>query len=633
VKRVLFILTIITITLFLASCDSDGKDSLASTLNSTSGNDSSVSVTSTDTTTTSGSSNTTVANPSLEGLITDNSGNAVSGILISIISSSNSSLKYQSQTKAVATDSKGNKYNFKVGSIVSGDYVVTMNKPGYLEKEFLLTVSKDDIYINTEMYYNLSDKLGVINAHYAGTTPAVSDISEITLYKYLTQDSVTINTSPALAKIDPSKSGLSTDGYFKFDDLPETITYIKKIYHSDGSVEELQMATHYQIIITFKDGSTIISNDILITAGETTLVEINESSASTVTIPSLISPEDSSEVSSEAPLFSWTPVNGAVKYEIIVKEDMSYTNGDHSAFGDISADDRIVWQSIVSSTSVVYSQIGEDINIALANSSLGIYTGDTPVLENGKRYYWQVRAIDEVNALGFNSFQAGAPHPHCFLKRNEAAPAIVSPSNGATITDMTPTFAWNLVPDSKQYVLEVYSDAAATNIIWQHIENITEFEPSKYSVTNVEYSGPTLVYGNTYYWRVSATDNNNTPTNWSQIASFNIPEAPPTPINLAAISNGPNTAAITLSWDLPSGTTVAQLQALNMAGFYIYRSTKDNAATKPTWVAYWDGSTLAGFTMKDAPLITGEVYAYQVASFTTDGIEGAKSNLASDMAQ
>ncbi|MDD5090693.1 MAG: carboxypeptidase-like regulatory domain-containing protein [Candidatus Wallbacteria bacterium] len=621
-KKILVFLAVSIISMIIISCDSDGKNSIVSkftTATSSPGVVTSVG----GSTSTSTSAVTEVERPNVYGLITDNYGLPVSGVTIQFTSLANANLKYQSQTKSATSEvtigAAGTKYiyNFAVDSLVSGVYTVIFSKPGYMNKEFLLQAENEDIHFTAEIYNNLSTNLGAISAHYNPTANLPSSgIAEIILIRYLTQDDVEMSSSPPLQIINPPSDFV--DGHFKFENLPETVEYTKRIMHPDGSIEEFQMKTLYRIKLSVLNTATatyqnILGDQITVKAKETTLVEIyNTSGSSAATVPNLISPPNTSELAGETPTFSWEPVSGAVAYEILVKED-----SDDDGVHDVSTD-QVVWQFIVKgATSVIYSQLDQLYPMTVTN--LGIYNGNTSSLASGTRYFWMVRAINGVTELPFTD------PPFSFIKRSESAPVVLSPLDGSYVSSQYPTFGWTCVPDTKQYVVELSAtDEVGGNgilaVVWSKVVSNVDYDPHKDNSYYTTYNGDLpLTRGTTYYWRVAAADNNNTPTAWSQQYSFTILPAPPAPesANFVWVANA---KSATVNFGFLT-YNAASLKTLKLAGFVLNYYAGGAAYGEPYPLhQYWNG-TATNFAVTVPTPDTSEVYSMQISSYSSSGAE------------
>ena len=84
----------------------------------------------------------------------------------------------------------------------------------------------------------------------------------------------------------------------------------------------------------------------------------------------------------------------------------------------------------------------------------------------------------------------------------------LSPADGASTTDTTPTFSWDAVPDAAGYELQLADSAAGVEAV-----------PIQ-SVADTSYT-PSLALANeqTHYWRVRAVDGDDQKGNWSEIHS------------------------------------------------------------------------------------------------------------------
>jgi subtilisin family serine protease len=130
------------------------------------------------------------------------------------------------------------------------------------------------------------------------------------------------------------------------------------------------------------------------------------------------------------------------------------------------------------------------------------------------RYYWRVRAYDEVGAKGpwsiVRSVKVDTTPP--------AAPVLASPSNNAANKTKTPTFKWYAVTGAKVYEFQYDNDIAFT-------------EPVAYTspITSLlEHKPPASMGLGTYYWRVRARD---AAGNWGAWSS-------PRTLTIVSIANG-----------------------------------------------------------------------------------------------
>ena len=168
-----------------------------------------------------------------------------------------------------------------------------------------------------------------------------------------------------------------------------------------------------------------------------------------------------------------------------------------------------------------------------------------------------------------------------------AAPTLMAPANGASLTDTTPTFTWNAVANANEYEIEVDNNADFGSPIIDQIRTAANFTP-----------GAALAAG-TYFWRVGANNTAagcSTLSPWSVTRSFTITSgttcylltldksgqgsAPAaTPAASSGCGNGRYTAGqtITLTANPANGWGVGSWQGTNNNG----STGNSNTATMP----------------------------------------------------
>jgi hypothetical protein len=131
---------------------------------------------------------------------------------------------------------------------------------------------------------------------------------------------------------------------------------------------------------------------------------------------------------------------------------------------------------------------------------------DTLTLPQG-RYYWRVRAYDLAGNQsifsGRDSFGIDYIAP--------SIPNLVSPVNGAVLTDSFVRFTWNRSSDNLSGVRYYRIQIANNSIFVNPIDTLV--------------SDSTIIgklYDTTYYWRVKSIDRANNESNWSNPRSFNV---------------------------------------------------------------------------------------------------------------
>ncbi len=179
-----------------------------------------------------------------------------------------------------------------------------------------------------------------------------------------------------------------------------------------------------------------------------------------------LSPADGSTIPDTAPTFSWTAVPGAVEYEVRIADS--------------------------------------EPGLTSASSVRETGTTHTPAsaLTNLQTYYWQVRAKDGAGQYGsWSDVQS--------LDVEWGVISGLSPADGASTTDTTPTFSWDAVPGAAGYELQLADSAAEV-----------EAAPTQ-SVTDTSYTPSSALNGQTH-WRVRAVDGDGQEGPWSAVVTIQI---------------------------------------------------------------------------------------------------------------
>jgi len=125
-------------------------------------------------------------------------------------------------------------------------------------------------------------------------------------------------------------------------------------------------------------------------------------------------------------------------------------------------------------------------------------------LSYGTKYYWRVRAVNE-SANDTSDYSAVRNFTTC------SAPTLSSPNDGIVYTSIVrPTVSWNAITGVGSYILE-----------WDTVSSFssTLFSTFTTSSTSVNING--LRYGTKYYWRVKATNSNDSDTSsYSAVRNF-----------------------------------------------------------------------------------------------------------------
>ena len=180
------------------------------------------------------------------------------------------------------------------------------------------------------------------------------------------------------------------------------------------------------------------------------------------------SPADGGTTENTTPTFGWTGVSGAAEYELRLAD-------------------------------------GQD---GLENAqSVGVTdTSHTPsaALTNLQTYYWQVRAKDGTGQFG--------PWSNAYSLRVEwGTISGLSPADGSTTGDTTPTLSWTGVSGAAEYELRLADGQDG-------LENAQSV-----GVTDTSYTpSAALTKGPTYYWQVRAKDGAGQKGAWSEVTAIQI---------------------------------------------------------------------------------------------------------------
>jgi hypothetical protein len=212
------------------------------------------------------------------------------------------------------------------------------------------------------------------------------------------------------------------------------------------------------------------------------------------------------------PTLDWSDVTGATGYEVQISLNNTF-------------------QSLVLDESPVASQ----------------WIVDQGVLSGSQLYFWRVCTINSGGNGPWASYfsfttQVGPP----------ARPILTNPLDSAIGVSLTPTLAWNPVPNNNSYRVQVSADAGFGSTI---VNQVTGNTP-QYVVPNGLLTNNTF-----YYWRVNAENSGGTSA-WSNVFHFTtVVGVPPAP---SLISPSNNASGISLTpmfiWSDVSVATKYRLQ-------------------------------------------------------------------------
>ncbi len=234
--------------------------------------------------------------------------------------------------------------------------------------------------------------------------------------------------------------------------------------------------------------------------------------------PQLISPEQGSVAQGILPLFSWSPVVGAMNYEIWVADR-------EDPFVEIP-----IWSAVLSDASYTYS-------------------ADAPGLVPlpSYQYYWKIRAnpLEPVPGAWSEDIFSFSITPV----------QLEVPGSGATVSSLTPEFSWGGPEGVGGFEFRISSAEDA------QVENPTFIQ----TVTSNSFTYPGdaqgLAPGASYSWKVIALDQNEnylgSAEDYLDIYSFSVES-----VALSSPAEGSAVSSLTpvFSWEAPSGVPSFEFQ-------------------------------------------------------------------------
>jgi len=212
------------------------------------------------------------------------------------------------------------------------------------------------------------------------------------------------------------------------------------------------------------------------------LLDVNEP----VEAPVLLSPAAGAGDVLLNPLFQWSAIARAVKYELTVSRDASFNNPVIERTGRYALP-VTAWQS----------NIGLDYN---------------------STYYWKVRAAGPANYNSWSSVGVFITESPSETDQPAVVPVLLSPGAGAEKVTCKPLFQWDAVNGTTGYELEVSGDT--------YFDNNVIVKAGKYALTSTAWqSSIDLDYNCIYYWRVRAVLESGYST-WSAVGAFSTESIP-----------------------------------------------------------------------------------------------------------
>jgi hypothetical protein len=257
--------------------------------------------------------------------------------------------------------------------------------------------------------------------------------------------------------------------------------------------------------------------------------------------PTLVSPANGVTIDTTTPTLDWDPVTGIgdVTYSVRWDDENTFSGGPPT------------------------TAVGSNTDYTIPS---GLAAGT---------WYWQVQAYDDSGGSGWSSYWS-------FTIPSPPAPTLVSPANGVTIADTTPTLDWDPVTGIGDVTYSVR---------WDDENTFSGGPPTAGVGSNTDYTIPSGLAVGTWYWQVQAYDDSGG-SGWSSYWSFTI-SSPPAP-TLVSPANGTTTSDNTVDLDWEGDTEFYQVQVDNDSDFssiaYGFSSTTSSSATTTplaTDTYYW----------------------------------------------
>ena len=234
--------------------------------------------------------------------------------------------------------------------------------------------------------------------------------------------------------------------------------------------------------------------------------------------PSLSSPSHQEDEAPLSPQLVWQNTSGADSYEVEVSTDSDFSP-------------------------LIFEQSG------IAGTSLTLPMS----LQSDTRYYWRVRASNEIGDGPFSNSR--------WFRTIESSPSqvsLASPADGATGVSTTPTFSWQSTAGAGSYTLEVSGSSGFASFVIQ----VSGLTSSSFTPANP------LVNGALLYWRVRATNSVGDGPN-SSVRQFTTLIGGPTQVTLISPANGSDDvgASPTLVWQAVEGANNYRVQVSKVSNF------------------------------------------------------------------
>lgn len=272
-------------------------------------------------------------------------------------------------------------------------------------------------------------------------------------------------------------------------------------------------------------------------------------------VPTLVSPTNGSTVADLTPTFDWNDVTDADSYTILVDNASNFSSPE-------------INQTVASSTYTPGS------NLAAGT------------------YYWKVLATNSSGSSAYSgawSVTLTTPLPL------PSVPTLISPADGSTVEDLTPTFDWNDAANATSYHIQIATKSNMTGLVVDT------------DVATSTYTPPSNMAVDVYYWRVLATNATGS-SSYTGVWDVNViaPPPPPGAPTLISPANGSGTTDTTPSFDWS-----------DVASALDYEILVDNNSDFSSPVINQTGLTVSGYTAVSA--LTNGTYYWKVRGTNASG--------------
>lgn len=213
-------------------------------------------------------------------------------------------------------------------------------------------------------------------------------------------------------------------------------------------------------------------------------------------LPALNSPKAAADGVAIRPVFQWTAISGAERYELLVATNVSFVDPVIARAGSLAL----------------------AVNAWQCDISLGYNT----------TYYWKIRGVNSNSCSawsGVGTFTTLLPPVSPIPPLSGSRVVLVSPKSGVQGVGINPVFEWESVPGAGRYELLVSANNSFTEAVIAKV--------GVYALPGTIWQSDTgLQYGTTYFWKVRGVSGGNSSA-WSDEFSFTtaappvMPDPPP----------------------------------------------------------------------------------------------------------